>query len=84
MDDQPDRALGAFVFELADGTGLVRHPDMGGSDEDGPATDEEEPNTNGEGANTPTLVENSGCVYPRTTAVLTIFALLTNYAIIGR
>ena len=83
MDDQPDRALGAFVFEFADGTGLVRHPDMGGSDEDGPTTDEE-PNTNEESANAPTLVENSGCVYPRTTAVLTIFAMLTNYAIIGR
>ena len=84
MDDQPDRALGAFVFELNDGTGLVRHPDMGGSDEDGPTADNE-PNTNEESANTPTSAENNGCVYPLRTTVLTIiFALLTNYAIIGR
>lgn len=81
MDDQPDRALGAFVFELADGTGLIRHPDMGGSDEDGPITDEE-PNTDEESSNTPTP-DSSGYVDSRGMVVTIIFTLLlTNYAMI--
>ena len=80
MDDQPDRALGAFVFELADGKGLIRHPDMGGSDEDGPITDEE-PNTDEESSNTPT--PDSSGTYSHGMVVTIIFTLLlTNYAMI--
>ena len=41
VDDDPERALGAFVFQLKDGSGIVRHPDQGGSDEDGPKSDNE-------------------------------------------
>jgi len=74
VDDQPDRALGAFVFELADGKGLIRHPDMGGSDEDGPITDEE-PNTDEESSNTPTP-DSSGHVYYHGMVVTIIFTLL--------
>ena len=77
MDDQPDRALGAFVFELADGTGLMRHPDMGGSDEDGPITDEK-PNTDEESSNTPTPA-SSGYVYSHGMVVTIIFTLLLTH-----
>lgn len=42
VDDDPERALGAFVFQSKDGTGIVRHPDQGGSDEDGPKSDNNE------------------------------------------
>lgn len=64
VDDDPERALGAFVFQLKDGSGIVRHPDQGGSDEDGQKSDDEAGNS------------TSGGICRSTSAVAIIFFFL--------
>lgn len=72
VDNDPERALGAFVFQLKDGTGIVRHPDLGGSDEDGPKMSDNE-----------AAAATSGGVHYGTGTVATFFFLLvtTGYCI---
>lgn len=78
VDDEPERALGAFVFELKDGSGIVIHPDLGGSDEDGDS--ETEDMAGGEETTPATPMSTSSCVLPRITMVTTLFVILVaNY-----